>query len=38
MGEEMPPEVLRRELVDQCAKGVSLYVPHGTWYSNDPAG
>lgn len=37
MGEEMPPEVLRRELVDQCAKGVSLYVPHGTWYSNDPA-
>lgn len=37
MGEEMPIEVLRKELIDQCAKGISFFVPHGTWYSNDPA-
>ena len=37
MGEDMPVEVLLKEGMDMLAKGVSFFVPHGTWYSNDPA-
>jgi len=37
MGEHMPVEVLLKEGMDMLAKGINFFVPHGTWYSNDPS-
>ena len=36
MGEDMPVNVLFKETIDMLAKGINFFVPHGTWYSNDP--
>ena len=36
MGEGMPVEVLMKEAIDELAKGINLFVPHGTWYNGDP--
>jgi len=32
MGADMPVEWLLKEYMDQLAKGVSFFIPHGTWY------
>ncbi|MCL2665732.1 MAG: hypothetical protein FWE82_08970 [Defluviitaleaceae bacterium] len=34
MGAEMPLDWLWRESMDEMAKGVNFFVPHGTWYDN----
>lgn len=36
MGEAIPTETLLKEAIDMLAKGINFFVPHGTWYSNDP--
>jgi len=37
MEESLPAEALKKEALDLLAKGVNFFVPHGTWYDNDPA-
>jgi len=32
----MPAEILYKEVLDQTAKGVNMFVPHAVWYEADP--
>ncbi len=36
MGEDMDVQLFMREALDMLAKGINFFVPHGTWYDNNP--